>query len=667
MLERVRTEIEPGADISRAPSHEALSAEDILAFLRSYWPFIAMSALVGLMFGIAYVVVVKRTYVATAQILIDTNQHPTPTLANTETLIAMDTPQIESEIALLGSEQIVGKVAQMLDDRREADALAKGSGSSATGKSPPATSDQRDKSSAAATEKSDTSRMSGSYFSWFHQLLFGSPEQSGQSEKQARLHAEMLKIQYDMDVQRIGLSYVLNLSYRAEDPKTAALVANAISDAYVQDKLDLRTQSARQGGAWLEARIGELRQLMNDAALDVKLFKAKRDYRLLDRPNSEQPLGAIGESLPNFEPNVVGGDRAAAPPRREAGVRSANEKAQAEPRQTTLDELESRAETYKKIYESYLQAYMETVQRQSYPGTNARVITRADPPLRKSTPRTTLSLAASIVFGTIMGLGLSFAHASLGQTVRSARQILQKLDSPLLGQVIHSHFLHGVPFAHSFPHPFRRDKCGQHYASFFVVENKSVPKVARELNAVAVALKRAVDAHEAHVVGLLGTNSSPNSAAMASNLALLNAHAGWRTLLVETATTSPNLKSVFSPDSRYGLQDLLAGRANDADVLVVATQNPNLSLLLAEGRGTIWRQEQISALRSLIDRVSDQFDVILVHLPSSHAMNRAVAAVDNVVIIAQAGKTTMSELEDITSDLRLAGKRPLGVIGSDFV
>ena len=54
---------------------------------------------------------------------------------------------------------------------------------------------------------------------------------------------------------------------------------------------------------------------------------------------------------------------------------------------TTLRDLESSAETYRKLYIAALQRGSELVQKQSYPGAEARLITRASTPTGKSSPK----------------------------------------------------------------------------------------------------------------------------------------------------------------------------------------------------------------------------------------------------------------------------------------
>ena len=56
--------------------------------------------------------------------------------------------------------------------------------------------------------------------------------------------------------------------------------------------------------------------------------------------------------------------------------------------QVALRELESNAQSYQALYDNFLQRYMESVQQQSFPITEARVISAASRPLTKSHPKT---------------------------------------------------------------------------------------------------------------------------------------------------------------------------------------------------------------------------------------------------------------------------------------
>ena len=73
--------------------------------------------------------------------------------------------------------------------------------------------------------------------------------------------------------------------------------------------------------------------------------------------------------------------------------------------QVALRELESNAQTYRAFYDNFLQRYMESVQQQSFPITEARVISPATRPLSKSSPKTMMLLVAAGMVGLAFGVG----------------------------------------------------------------------------------------------------------------------------------------------------------------------------------------------------------------------------------------------------------------------
>jgi uncharacterized protein involved in exopolysaccharide biosynthesis len=106
---------------------------------------------------------------------------------------------------------------------------------------------------------------------------------------------------------RVGLSHVIELSYRSQDPNRAADVANAIAAAYVGDRLArLSAYIGRIGGAYrvsradaLAAEIAQTRAAVRDQlALNHDLYYA--DVRLLG-PASPPPV----KSYPKTGPTVL--------------------------------------------------------------------------------------------------------------------------------------------------------------------------------------------------------------------------------------------------------------------------------------------------------------------------------------------------------------------------
>jgi polysaccharide biosynthesis transport protein len=203
---------------------------------------------------------------------------------------------------------------------------------------------------------------------------------------EGRMQQAIQQFQNALTVSRLGVSYVLEIAYSSPDPEMAARMANAAADAYIEDQLAARALAARQGSQWLEERIEELRQLMNSSALRLQQFKAKRDYRIVGK--TDRSGGPASAKQPDADEDKA-------------------------PSRITLEELESTAATYRKIYESYLQAHTESVLRQSFPIGSGRIITRATVPSSPSRPRRMRLLLLSIVVGAMGGIGIAFVREGL--------------------------------------------------------------------------------------------------------------------------------------------------------------------------------------------------------------------------------------------------------------
>ncbi len=599
-------------EASATQAREEISVAEIMTFLRWYWPLIAATVLTALSIALIYVLTARPTYTAQTQILMETSSSDNMTRMSSESMIALDTPQIESQIALLRSEQIAQKVAAKLAEFRKSATVPK----------------------EASAPKS----------SWLRKLIFGQnvdvkPEPS-KEDKMRAARAGIAEIQGGMDVKRIGLSYALEVSFRSSDPATAAMVTNAIGDTYVQDKLETRAATAREGGRWLEARIDELRHLMNEAALDVQQFKARRDYRILDRAAVDK----------NPEPEAQAGDKG-------------------RPEQTTLEELESRAQTYRKIYESYLQAYTETLQRQSFPGTAARVISRAEVPTGRSSPRTYFTLGVAGVLGTLFGFGLALAHMSFDQTVRSARQVQRKLGVPYLGQAYVSHLHAGLPIVRRLESMIGLRRGPDPSLTF--VKSKPLSHAAQDLKDTALTLKEAALARNVSVVGLIGTSNDLNAAAVASNLAIIYARAGLSTLLIDTHTSEPQIIAAIASRPAQSLSELDGGNVDSRASLTQAdAASPFVLALRRTHESGDLSTNVVARLSDLMDQYRAAFDLVLVHIPPAGTSARGpelTKIVDAIVVVAKMRQTSLAELTDVANSLQISGKSILGVVNASMI
>src|SRR5664280_1451786 len=125
---------------------------------------------------------------------------------------------------------------------------------------------------------------------------------------------------------------------------------------------------------------------------------------------------------------------------REEGVQkelslSVSQSQETDAKSVSLRELQSTAQTYKSLYDNFLQRYMESVQQQSFPITEARLISSASPPLQKSSPKTLLVLAIASFGGMILGFGIGMIRDLSDRVFRTSEQIESLLQTDCIGLV----------------------------------------------------------------------------------------------------------------------------------------------------------------------------------------------------------------------------------------
>ncbi|HMF05784.1 MAG TPA: Wzz/FepE/Etk N-terminal domain-containing protein [Methylocella sp.] len=103
--------------------------------------------------------------------------------------------------------------------------------------------------------------------------------------------------------------------------------------------------------------------------------------------------------------------------------------------QIQLQELESKAQTSRMLHDNFLQHYMETIQQQSFPITEARLVGPADAPLTKSYPKTLLILLLAVVGGSVLSFAAAALRDVLDRVFRSSDQVEEELKVSCLAML----------------------------------------------------------------------------------------------------------------------------------------------------------------------------------------------------------------------------------------
>lgn len=313
--------------------------------------------------------------------------------------------------------------------------------------------------------------------------------------------------------------------------------------------------------------------------------------------------------------------------------------------QVQLRELESNAQSYQAMYDNFLQRYMESVQQQSFPITEARVISAATTPLKKSYPKTLTVLAASLLGGLVLSFGAAMARELTDKVFRTTGQveevlganciaILPALGAAAAGPGFGDKMLGGKLARKNNPQPDLLRYVIENPLSRFAESVRSV-KVAVDLNSIV---------RENRVLATTSTLPNEGKSTLSTNLAQLMAHGGARVILVDADLRNPSLSRALVPDAKIGLVDVVAQKARLEDALVVDPET-KLSILPAGTTSKLLHTNEIlasKAMHALVTQLRSQFDYVVLDMPPmAPVVDVRVTSsfVDSYVFVVEWGRT----------------------------
>lgn len=333
--------------------------------------------------------------------------------------------------------------------------------------------------------------------------------------------------------------------------------------------------------------------------------------------------------------------------------------------QVVLSDLQSKSKTFRALYENFLQRYMESVQQQSFPITEARLISPALRPLHKSEPKTLLTLAISACVGMIMGLGIGILRDLWDRVFRTSEQAEKILNAPCIALVPHlkdaaplistadtrtpalqvstakedSPAESGNDVETVLSELSRDAEAGERaedQATQGLVKDLPSPRtLVRDGNVlwttidlpfsrfaeamraikVAVDLNDIVKSHK--VIGFTSALPNEGKSTLAAGLALLIAQAGGRVVLVDCDLRNPSLTHTLAPSAKAGFMEVISGKATIEDVIWWSDPKTNLTFLPAVMKSRVAHTNELlasSATKKLFDELRKRYEYIIVDL-----------------------------------------------------
>lgn len=605
MNERVTYLAAPEMQSARARplGEDIVQLSEIHSFVKRHSLSIGTCSVAGLALAGLYLGSVEPSYTANTEILIDPKTPPLLETQSRELKVSLDTAELESQMAVLRSVTIATMVIDDLNLLEDSE--FQGNEPSALMLLTDTVLDALREFELLGAEKVDE---------WRADILeMIGPEVAPSDEPLSEFERTQVALEHystNLDVSRMGMSYVLDISFSSKDPDKAALIANAIADAYTREQLQSKIAYAQQGHAWLEQRLNELRRQLNVATNAVQAFRATHDYRI---PAVKEPLSA------------------------NAAVES-----------PTLEELEATAATYQTMYESVLQAFTSSMQHQSYPYSVMRVIGSASPPLSKSHPRSKLVLVFGALAGMLFGVGLAFVRNASDRSLRSSVDVRKELALECLAEVPRL----GGAFA-------ARRRLKQ---VLWSPQSPFSQNLRKARHAIAIGAGSGIEAPRC--LGVTSALPGEGKTTIASNLAILSTLSGCRTLMIDADFEGTAITRAFAGAGLPRFEDEL----DSGDPRRSIVEVPGLFDLLPASDALLAGSDDgpsLNRLKATFKLLLDTYDQVIVDFPAGMAAEETLGyarQLDGLLIVVEQNRTSSDVILELTRSWRLARVPITGVV-----
>jgi succinoglycan biosynthesis transport protein ExoP len=724
-------------DYPHAPPAETGLSEQITAavqIIRRQYLIVVLCALIGAACGIIYLRTAHPVYTAQTEILIDRGKSSFVQQQSILADVPVDTIQLESQMQIMRSPNIALSVVKKLNLAENSEFLD--------------------------ADRNPIRSVIHSIAAFFSIAGRSEPVKS-EEELAAQAVQVLLK---NLEVSRIGVTYLLDIGFRSNDPALAARVANAMADAYITDQLDGKFESNRRASEWLQSRVEELRQRssaaeravnaykesnaivdaggksigdqelgelntqlvtaraktsealarlnridatlradgpdgavnapVSDALANPVITKLRQDY--LDYVNKEGEYSArygkdhlavvnIRNKIRDLRNSIISelkrmaetykGDYLIAKQQQEAVERqleSAVSKSQTvSGAQVNLRELESSAQGSRALYNLFQQRYLESMQQESFPVPEARVVSSAAIPTQSSSKSPIVVLAMATLGGVMLGGCLGLLRDTMDRVFRTGDQVEKNLRLPcvalvpLIKEDRKKNRTSGEHAAAMTPTGSR--VIAADYSLAWTVLHSPVSRFAEAIRYVRLAADLSQARKANMVIGL--TSSLPNEGKSTISVALgeLIAQTDRRVIVVDCDLRNPSLSKMLAPDAEIGLIEVLSGENSLGDGIWTEPKTNMAFLPVVRDTAFIHASEILAsaAMKRLVDQLRDSYDYVILDLPPIAPVIDARATthlVDFYFLVVEWGRTKVGIVQHALKSANLIYDNLVGVI-----
>ena len=372
--------------------------------------------------------------------------------------------------------------------------------------------------------------------------------------------------------------------------------------------------------------------------------------------------------------------------------------------QITLRDLESNSQSARALADNFLQLYMFSVQQQSFPITEARVITEAAVRDTASSPKLPLIFLAALVGGTILAGLAALLRDLMDRVFRTAPQVEKALGfsclaiTPMVTDEMSDSGLKGsaktklrgwwtsrrlrnggstrVPAANSKradsdhggePSAAQNRQLSVTSSIASIISDAPFSRFAESMRAIKMAVDLVGYDTANKVIGLTSSLPNEGKSTLSEALAQTCAQGGVRTLLIDGDLRNPSLTARLTPSAKIGLLELALGQT-DLKSVVWTDPKTNLDFLPCALPGRFSNSADLLSspqMEKLFRQFREQYDRIIVDMsPLAPVIDvRGTSRlIDSYILVIEWAQTKIDIVERALNETPVVHQRILGAI-----
>jgi len=459
--------------------------------------------------------------------------------------------------------------------------------------------------------------------------------------------------QRKLSATRVGLTYIVNITFDSADPDRAAQILNTVAETYILAPIDAKYKSALQSETWVKDRTNELSNRASAAKKAVEDYYKDRN----DIVNSAN-TGNAGKPPSQLKPTMQG----------------------------ELRELEAAAEAATGTYVNFLRGLRQMeAQQQSLPMFEARLLTEVSRPLRASSPKVGTVLGISTVGGVLLGIAIGMLRDLSDRGIRTSGQVWRELQIACIAVV--PRVKSDAMFKLEDRAPMMIEPGCKVHESMIVGEHtrdndlqinllkgkqltnirtRNIVRTESPIWTVTDApqsrftesfleIKLAIDlmnrsGRQNQVIGITSTQPDEGKSTVAAALALLMAHTGARVILVDCNLRNRSLSAALAPAAEFGVLDVMSGAASVSEVTWTESTTQLAFLPVGNNSRPTYVSEVLASetLNKLFHTLRESYEYVIVDLFAVAPfvdVRAAARALDSFIFVIEANRTNIDVIK----------------------